>query len=69
MLGRLHTVSPRDYRAARRDYAGIDIVDPGSGAVTEAPVFVAALGASSFTYAEAPHNPKAGVTGGRPRSR
>src|SRR5439155_702174 len=32
---------------------GIDIVDPESGTVTEAPIFVAALGASSFTYAAA----------------
>ena len=32
---------------------GIDIVDPDSGTVTGAPFFVAALGASSFTFAEA----------------
>lgn len=37
------------------DYAGMKILitDPFTGEVTEAAVFVAALGASSFTYAEA----------------
>ncbi len=37
------------------DFAGMsmEVVDPATGAVTECPVFVAALGASSFTYAEA----------------
>ena len=37
------------------DYAGVtvSIVDPRTGEVTEASVFVAALGASHFTYAEA----------------
>jgi transposase len=41
------------HREWRGNYAGrgIDIVDPDSGAVSEAAVFVAALGASSFTYA------------------
>jgi transposase len=37
------------------DYSGkkIAIVDPGSGEVREAEIFVAVLGASNFTYAEA----------------
>jgi len=37
------------------DYAGqtVPIVDPHSGEITEAQVFVAALGASNYTYAEA----------------
>ena len=56
--GQLDLVMRQEHRAGEKlfvDYAGrgIDIVDPESGAVTEAPVFVAALGASSFTYAEA----------------
>lgn len=36
------------------DYAGVrvPIIDPQTGEITEAAVFVAALGASSFTYAE-----------------
>ena len=56
--GQLDLVMRQEHRAGEKrfvDYAGrgIDIVDPETGAVTEAPVFVAALGASSFTYAEA----------------
>ena len=37
------------------DFAGqkMRIVDPATGEITEAPVFVAAMGFSSFTYAEA----------------
>ena len=56
--GQLDLVMRQEHRAGEKlfvDYAGrgIDIVDPEPGTVTEAPVFVAALGASSFTYAEA----------------
>ena len=56
--GQLDLVMRQEHRAGEKlfvDYAGrgIDLVDPESGTVTEAPVFVAALGASSFTYAEA----------------
>jgi len=37
------------------DYSGkkVDIVDPATGAVTAAEIFVAVLGASNYTYAEA----------------
>ena len=37
------------------DYSGkkVRIVDPRSGDIREAEIFVAVLGASSFTYAEA----------------
>ena len=37
------------------DYAGmrVAIIDPSTGEVREAAVFVAALGASNYTYAEA----------------
>jgi transposase len=40
------------------DFAGttVPIVDPANGEVHEAAVFVAAMGASSFTYAEALHS-------------
>ncbi len=56
--GQLDVVMRQEHRAGEKlfvDYAGvrIDITDPATGAVTPAPVFVAALGASSFTYAEA----------------
>jgi transposase len=56
--GQLDVVMRQEHRAGEKlflDYAGlgIDIVDAETGVVTAAPVFVAALGASSFTYAEA----------------
>jgi len=56
--GQLDLVMRQEHRAGEKlfiDYAGvgIDIIDAETGAVTVAPVFVAALGASSFTYAEA----------------
>jgi transposase len=37
------------------DFAGdtVDIIDPGTGEVRTAKLFVAAMGASSYTYAEA----------------
>ena len=49
----------QDHRAGEKmfvDYAGatIPIYDPASGAVNPAAVFVAVLGASSYTFAEAP---------------
>jgi transposase len=56
--GQLDPVLRQDYRAGEKgffDYSGdgIPIVDPQTGEVSEAQLFVAALGASSFTYAEA----------------
>jgi transposase len=56
--GQLDLVMRQEHRAGEKlfvDYAGVGIAitDPATGDVTEAPVFVAALGASSFTYAEA----------------
>jgi transposase len=56
--GQLDLVMRQEHRAGEKlfvDYAGvgIKIVDPTTGSVAEAPVFVAALGASNFTYAEA----------------
>lgn len=55
------TIDPvmrQEYRAGERlfvDYAGltVDIVDAATGEIREAQIFVAALGASNFTYAEA----------------
>ena len=37
------------------DYAGttLEVIDPATGEVREAQLFVAALGASNYTYAEA----------------
>ena len=56
--GQLDVVLRQDYRAGEKafiDYSGdgIPIVDPQTGEVGEAALFVAVLGASSFTYAEA----------------
>jgi len=56
--GQLDLVMRQQHRAGEKlfvDYAGmtIDIIDPATGEVTALPVFVGALGASSFTYAEA----------------
>ncbi len=56
--GQLDLVMRQEHRAGEKlfvDYAGmpIDIIDPQTGEVSALPVFVAALGASSFTYAEA----------------
>ena len=54
----LDPVLRQEYRAGERafvDYAGmaVDVVDPTTGAVRTAQIFVAALGASNYTYAEA----------------
>lgn len=55
--GQLDVVMRQEHRAGEKlfvDFAGhgLEIVEPTTGEITEAPVFVAALGASSFTYAE-----------------
>jgi transposase len=55
------TIDPvlrQEYRAGERvfvDYAGLtmDVVDPSTGEVHPAQIFVGALGASNYTYAEA----------------
>ena len=54
----LDPVLRQEYRARERafvDYAGmtVDVVDPSTGEVRTAQIFVAALGASNYTYAEA----------------
>lgn len=54
----LDPVMRQDYRAGERtfvDYAGVtvEVIDPTTGEVREAQIFVAALGASNYTYAEA----------------
>lgn len=48
----------QEHRAGEKlfvDYAGqtIPIIDPATGEITQAQIFIAALGASSYTYAEA----------------
>lgn len=55
---KLDVVMRQDHRAGEKvfvDYSGdgIDIVDRHTGEVREAPLFVAVLGASGYTYAEA----------------
>jgi transposase len=55
--GQLDVVMRQEHRAGEKlfvDYAGagMPIVDRATGEITAHPVFVAALGASSFTYAE-----------------
>ncbi|MGH9661937.1 MAG: IS21 family transposase [Bryobacteraceae bacterium] len=54
----LDPVLRQEYRAGERafvDYAGltVGVVDPATGEVRTAQIFVAALGASNYTYAEA----------------
>lgn len=56
--GRLDVCLRQDHKAGERlfvDYAGqtVGVVDRASGEVREAQIFVAVLGASSYTYAEA----------------
>ncbi len=56
--GRLDVSLRQDYKAGEMlfvDYAGqtVEVVDPKSGEVREAQIFVAVLGASNYTYAEA----------------
>lgn len=56
--GRVDVALRQDYRAGEKllvDYAGqtVPIVDRETGEVEEAQIFVAVLGASSYTYAEA----------------
>ena len=56
--GKLNVVMRQDHKAGEKlfvDYAGMTmpIVDPETGAFREAQLFVAVLGASSYTYVEA----------------
>jgi transposase len=56
--GRLSPTMRQVHPAGERmfvDYAGqtVDLVDPGSGEIRPAQIFVAAMGASNYTYAEA----------------
>src|SRR5262249_38081144 len=55
---RVDVVMRQEHRAGEKlfvDFAGqtVPVVDPGTGEVTPAQIFVAVLGASSYTYAEA----------------
>ncbi len=55
---RLNVVMRHEHRAGEKlfvDYAGqtVDIIDPSTGEIRNAQVFVAVLGASNYTYAEA----------------
>jgi transposase len=56
--GRLDLVMRQSHRAGEKlfvDYAGptVEVLDPKTGEVREAQIFVAVLGASNYTYAEA----------------
>jgi transposase len=56
--GKLDMVMRQDHRAGEKlfvDYAGqtVPIIDPATGEIREAQIFVAVLGASNYTYAEA----------------
>ncbi len=56
--GRLDVVMRQDHRAGEKlfvDYAGqtVPVVDRSTGEIKEAQIFVAVLGASNYTYAEA----------------
>lgn len=55
---RLDVVMRHEHRAGEKlfvDYAGqtIDVIDPGTGEIRNAQIFVAVMGASNYTYAEA----------------
>ena len=55
---KVDVVMRQNHRAGEKMFVdfsgdGIDIIDPATGEVSQAPLFVAALGASSITYAEA----------------
>ncbi len=57
-LGKVDVVMRQDHRAGEKlfvDYAGqtVEIIDRDTGEVREAQIFVAVLGASNYTYAEA----------------
>ena len=57
-VGKLDLVMRQSHRAGEKlfvDYAGMraQVIDPATGAVREANIFVAVLGASNYTYAEA----------------
>ena len=57
-LGKLDLVMRQDHRAGEKlfvDYAGqtVPIVDPHTGEIHDAQIFVAVLGASNYTYSEA----------------
>ena len=57
-LGKVDVVMRQTHRAGEKlfiDYAGqtVPVIDPKTGEVVEAQIFVAVLGASNFTYAEA----------------
>ncbi len=57
-LGKVDVVMRQDHRAGEKlfvDYAGqtVPLIDRATGEVLEAQIFVAVLGASNFTYAEA----------------
>lgn len=56
--GKIDPVMRQEHRAGEKlfvDYAGqsIEVIDPSSGEITAAQIFVAVLGASNYTYAEA----------------
>jgi transposase len=56
--GRLDVVMRQDHRAGEKlfvDYAGqtVPVIDASTGEIREAQIFVAVLGASNYTYAEA----------------
>jgi transposase len=56
--GKLDVVMRQEHRAGEKlfvDYAGqtVEVVDRGTGEIRSAQIFVAVLGASSYTYAEA----------------
>lgn len=61
--GKLDVVMRQDHKAGDKVFVdwsgdGIEIVDRKTGEVTEAPIFVAVLGASGYSYAEAAETEK-----------
>ncbi len=66
--GKLDVCMRQDHRAGEKmfiDYCGqtVPVINPRTGEIREAQVFVAVLGASSYTYAERPPGPRGFPTG------
>jgi len=72
--GRINPTMRLPHKAGEKmyvDYAGhkVPVIDPGTGEVQEAEIFVAVLGASNYTYAEAQwHQDLPNWTGGHRRA-
>jgi transposase len=72
--GRIDRVMRQEHRAGEKlfvDYAGhtVAVIDRRTGEIRQAQIFVAVLGASNYTYAEATWTPEPARLARRPRAR